>query len=283
MTDLPKTELRRPSTLVLDIDGTLVTYDTSVPASAAAAITAARARGHEVFACTGRAKSEMYPHLWDLGLDGMIGGNGSYVEHRGRVVLHQVLPVELVEEAISWLDENDLPYYLECNQGLFGSPDLLVRIAQRMGKDEAWASTIFPDMVLDPKRGHDDVNKISFLMPEGFSLDGLHEKFDGRASVGSWSANTAPDQFGEIGQLGITKEIGVRALADDMGRGTELFIGFGDARSDLPMMTACGTAVAMGQAPDEVKQAADLVTDPVDEDGLAKAFVALGLVSPDEV
>lgn len=39
------TELREPSTLVLDIDGTLVTYDTSVPDSAARAISAARRVG----------------------------------------------------------------------------------------------------------------------------------------------------------------------------------------------------------------------------------------------
>lgn len=34
----------------------------------------------------------------------------------------------------------------------------------------------------------------------------------------------------------------------------------------------------MGQAPDEVKDAATFVTDPVDEDGLARAFERLGFL-----
>ncbi|MBK8447029.1 MAG: HAD hydrolase family protein [Micropruina sp.] len=55
-------------------------------------------------------------------------------------------------------------------------------------------------------------------------------------------------------------------------------IGFGDARSDLELFAACGTSVAMGNAPDEVKAAATLVTDDVDENGLANAFVRLGLI-----
>ena len=36
-------------------------------------------RQHLVYVCTGRSKAEMQPELWEIGLDGMIGGNGSYV------------------------------------------------------------------------------------------------------------------------------------------------------------------------------------------------------------
>lgn len=272
---------REPTVLVLDVDGTLVDYDTRVPASAAAALAAARQRGHQVFACTGRARAEMYDHLWVLGLDGMIGGNGSYVEHHGQVVLHRVLDADLVEQAVAWLDAKGRGYYLECNQGLFGSPGILEATARLAGKDVAWARSVFPEMVLDPTRGHDDVNKISFVLGSDGDLEELRELFDGRASIGSWSANTGPDQFGEIGQLGISKDVGVRALAEHLGLDAWGFVGFGDARSDLPMLRACGTAVAMGQAPDEVRAAADLVTATVDDDGLAKAFVTLGLVPGD--
>ncbi|MEL4358779.1 MULTISPECIES: HAD family hydrolase [unclassified Luteococcus] len=271
-----------PHVLLLDVDGTIVDYDTSVPGSAADSLRRAKANGHRLFICTGRAKAEVYPHLWELGLDGMIGGNGSYVEVDGHVVHHQVLDQSLVEQAIAWLEERDLPFYLECNSGLFGSPDLPERAARRLGRSPEWVRSIFPAMVYDTSRGHYDVNKISFLMADGMSLvdllPDLQERFDGRASVGSWSANTEPDQFGEIGQLGISKEIGVRALAEHLGARTEELIGFGDARSDIPMLRACGTAVVMGQAPDEVKALADLVTAPVDHDGLAKAFAELGLV-----
>lgn len=72
--------------LFIDVDGTLVNYENQLPASAVKAIRAARAAGHRVYVCTGRSRAEMPPWIWDIGLDGMIGGNGSYVEDHGGAV-----------------------------------------------------------------------------------------------------------------------------------------------------------------------------------------------------
>lgn len=80
--------------LLIDVDGTLVNYENQLPASAASAIRKARANGHKVYICTGRSKAEVYPNLWEIGLDGMIGGNGSYVEDHGKVVMHQLITKE---------------------------------------------------------------------------------------------------------------------------------------------------------------------------------------------
>ena len=71
--------------LFIDVDGTLVDYDNNIPQSAVEAIKIARNNGHKVYICTGRSKSEVYQELWDIGLDGMIGGNGSYVEDNNNV------------------------------------------------------------------------------------------------------------------------------------------------------------------------------------------------------
>ena len=63
--------------IFIDVDGTLVDYDGNIPGSAVKAIRAARANGHRVYISTGRSKAEVYQDIWDIGLDGMIGGNGS--------------------------------------------------------------------------------------------------------------------------------------------------------------------------------------------------------------
>ena len=75
--------------IFLDVDGTLVNYENYIPESAVKAIRKARKNGHKVYICTGRSKAEVYPELWEIGLDGMIGGNGSYVEHAGEIVFHK--------------------------------------------------------------------------------------------------------------------------------------------------------------------------------------------------
>jgi len=46
----------------------------------------------------------------------------------------------------------------------------------------------------------------------------------------------------------------------------------GDANNDLPLFAVAGYKVAMGNGSDQLKVAADYITDSVEEDGLAKAI-----------
>lgn len=107
--------------LFIDVDGTLVDYEMNLPDSAVEAIRKARQNGHRVYICTGRSKAEVYQNLWDIGLDGMIGGNGSYVENYNHVVMHQLITLEQCKRIVDWLHERKLEFYLESNNGLFAS------------------------------------------------------------------------------------------------------------------------------------------------------------------
>ena len=107
--------------IFLDVDGTLVDYEGRLPKSAVTAVRQAREKGHRVYICTGRSKAEVYPYLWDIGLDGMIGGNGSYVEDKGQVVLHRLITPEQCKRIVDWLHSRGLEFYLESNNGLFAS------------------------------------------------------------------------------------------------------------------------------------------------------------------
>ena len=273
---------RPHSVLLLDVDGTLLDYQAQLPESAGAAVREARSRGHRVYLCTGRSRAEIYPSLWDLGLDGLIGGNGSYVESDGEVVWHQVLPRDVVERAVVWMEERGLAFYLESNTGLFGTEHLPERTAVLLGgateENIAQVRQGFPHMIYDPTQGRDEVNKISFVLEPGLDLAALAESFAGEAGIDTWSLTGRGPEFGEFGQLGVHKGAAVRRLAEHLGMPVSSLIGFGDARSDVELLTACGTGVAMGNAPDELLAVADVVTDRADEDGLVKAFVRLGLI-----
>lgn len=52
----------------------------------------------------------------------------------------------------------------------------------------------------------------------------------------------------------------------------ESTMALGDSGNDIAMLRRAGLGVAMGNAPDFVKEAADVVTDRFDEDGAAKAI-----------
>ena len=157
--------------IFLDVDGTLVNYENKIPESAVRAIRCARKNGHRVYICTGRSKAEVYQELWDIGLDGMIGGNGSYVEDSGKVIMHQLITLEQCRRIVDWLHSRKLEFYLESNNGLFASENFAEKAqpsireySKRKGKphaDEATVYTVFPDMVYGGNLYRDDLNKVS--------------------------------------------------------------------------------------------------------------------------
>lgn len=53
---------------------------------------------------------------------------------------------------------------------------------------------------------------------------------------------------------------------------------FGDGENDIEMLQFAQTGIAMGNAIDAVKRQADFVTDSVDDDGVEKALIKLGII-----
>ena len=96
----------------LDVDGTLIDYETKLPDSARKAVDLARANGHKVYICTGCSKDEILQrNLCDL--DGMILGNGTYVEEHPHVIMHQAMPLEEVKKVVHWCKERKLAFYFK--------------------------------------------------------------------------------------------------------------------------------------------------------------------------
>lgn len=276
--------------IFLDVDGTLVDYQNRLPESAARAVRGARANGHRVYLCTGRSRAEINPALWELGINGLLGGNGSYVEDDGKVVMHQLLTLDQCRRVVDWLHARGLEFYLESNNGLFASerfedvalPTMLEYI-RRKGQEPPAGVTVrglFSDLQFGMKGEQlyrDDVNKISFILHSYQNhLDSVRDFPD--LQPGTWGGRGETALFGDLGVKGITKAHAVQVLLDHLGADRADTIGFGDAKVDVPLLDACAVGVAMGNGGPEIRAAADFVTDDVEENGLYHAFVRLGLI-----
>ena len=66
-----------------------------------------------------------------------------------------------------------------------------------------------------------------------------------------------------------TKAKAIRFMEQHLNVCAEEVVAFGDNFNDLDMLQYAGLSVAMGNAPDEIKQAAKEVTASNDEDGIA--------------
>lgn len=267
--------------IFLDIDGTLVDYEGNLPPSAATAVQQARAAGHQVFICSGRSKSEVYPYIWDLGFDGFIGANGGYVEYGGQVIAHQVFSLEETRQLVDWLSDRGLAFYLESNSGLYASPGLIEQAATIYGEasleNQARVRSILPGLIEGQDLYRDDVNKISFRLLDPALLAQAQLAFP-QTAVGSWSGTGHTVEFGDFGQVGVHKAAGIDKLLIHLGADVATTVAFGDAANDHTMFQYCGLSVAMGNASPATQGLANLVTAPVTQDGLYKAFKQLELL-----
>lgn len=275
--------------IFLDVDGTLVDYDNTIPESAVTAIRQARQNGHKVYVCTGRSRAEMQPEIWDIGIDGMIGGNGSYVEDQGQVIMHQLISKEDTKHIVDWLHSRGLEFYLESNNGLFASENfrdaarpVLREYSLRKGrtqeevKDQE-AEDALHGLVYGGELYRDDLNKVSFILSDYQDhLDAIEEFPNLEAHT--WGGRGETALFGDLGVKDINKAHAIDVLLNHLGVDRQDTIAFGDAKIDIPMLDYCKIGVSMGNGGPEILSMADMITDDVADDGLYNAFAKLGLL-----
>jgi hydroxymethylpyrimidine pyrophosphatase-like HAD family hydrolase len=75
-----------------------------------------------------------------------------------------------------------------------------------------------------------------------------------------------------------SKAVGLLRLCDYYKIPLSETIAFGDSMNDYDIIKAAGKGIAMGNAMEELKKAADYVTDPIDQDGIRNACLHFGLI-----
>lgn len=83
------------------------------------------------------------------------------------------------------------------------------------------------------------------------------------------SIHRSKDEYLEIMNPAATKAKAIQFMEQHLGISAEQVIAFGDNFNDLDMLQYAGLSVAMGNAPDAIKQAAKEVTATNNEDGIA--------------
>lgn len=275
--------------IFLDVDGTLINYETKMPESAGIAVDKARANGHKVYICTGCSKAEIAQRKL-CEYDGMIGGNGAYVEDGGKVVMHTKLSKEDCQHIVDWCNERQIGYYLEANSGMYcndwykqQAPAVMYQYALGKGRSEEQAKEMGQNfanemfLVSGEDQYRDDVNKISFILRTYQDHLDSAKEFP-HLVANTWGGKGEHALYGDLGPTGITKKVAVEKLLDHLGADVKDTISFGDAKIDLSMFDICNYNVAMGNGGPEIKAAADYVTTDVDDNGIYNAFEYLGLL-----
>lgn len=272
----------------LDIDGTLVDHSGRIPASARHAVRAARANGHLVFLCTGRSRPELWPAVTDIGFDGLVGGSGAYVEVGGVELLHRRLDVGQVQQITDFFGRHGLDYFFEGAVGLFGTPGIQSRLRGLLRGAEPDAATLAElERGLFAYIGHIEVaeqpptapvSKVVFVHSPGVTFAQIRDTFATDFDVIASSVPLSGATIGEIQLAGVHKASGIDRVTEHLGIERRHTLAIGDSDNDLEMLQHAGVGIAMGNARQHVREAADEVTSSPEEGGVHEAFVRHGLI-----
>ena len=259
----------------LDIDGTILLQDETLSPGIVEAVTAVREAGYEVMLATGRSWAGTRGIVEQLSLTAeyVVCSNGAVIMRRiddewvrWHVEVFDPAPVlKLLRERLP-----EARYMIELGSG------------QRLYTDE------LDDWTLDGGRQvtfeeltHQPVSRVVVVSPQ-------HDEEDFRDLVAEAGLNEVSYAVGwtawlDIAPFGVDKGTALARVLSELGIPAEQVVVAGDGRNDLGMfawaLAGGGRAVAMGQAVDEVKDAAGELTDAVDEGGLARVLNAMSGVA----
>ncbi|MCI1223562.1 MAG: Cof-type HAD-IIB family hydrolase [Bifidobacterium subtile] len=268
----------------VDVDGTLVNHNQEVPVSAQKALAVAAAAGHQLVLCTGRSKPEVYPALLNLGFRGLVGSNGSYGEMAGAAIFDDRMPEDDVAELASWFDSNRTACFWTTPDAVYSVHDFidLFRPSDGVSKPAAagdWTAYLRQIGPYIQTGVPKTANKVTFFLSadSGVRLADARERFGRQFSIVSGSMPQELGETVELTALGMDKSVGLKKMAARLGFAPGDTVALGDSANDIAMLRSAGTGIAMGNGTPEAKEAADWVTAPIDDDGLALAFERLGL------
>lgn len=134
--------------------------------------------------------------------------------------------------------------------------------------------TLVPDLAQYLKERGDDIEKLTINFvenTEGIRM-GYKEAWNVVNKYPQFHAVSGGMRNIEVTKSGVTKGSALLWLGEYLGITAEEMITFGDSGNDIDMLKVAGIGIAMGNAEEEAKKAADYVTDTNDENGVAKAL-----------
>lgn len=253
--------------LFFDIDGTL--YDNKndvVPESTIEALRELKKNPDvEIAIATGRANYILHKveNILEY-FDAFVFLNGLQIVYKGEEIHCHIPEKNSVDKLIQSLKEKEIVH------GCFSRYDEFIsHVTEDIQNDFDSVNLQVPKI----KDLHEveEIMQVYFFGDEGDfqKVQDEHPEF----RVVPWHTNGA-----DILPHHISKEVGIKMLADELGYDMKDVYAFGDAANDIQMIKAAGTGVAMGNGIEEIKDLADYVTDSVDNDGIYKALKHFNII-----
>ncbi len=260
--------------LVVDIDGTLFNKNGAISAEDENALARASDSGIRVSLSTGRAVQACLSIINQLSLDGYhIFFDGALVSNpeTGEEIYVRPISEELGKQVIEFahlneinLDLNSATHYFieretwasDIRRQFFGLQPTIIDFAKLWQKERIVKGTL-----------------VIFSAEEKAKADSFYRQFNGSLNFSLAKTPAYPEvDFINVVAPGVSKGKALEALATFLGIPLSEVMAIGDGANDITLLSSAGLAIAMGNAPEELKAVADYVTLDVDHNGVAAAI-----------
>ena len=269
--------------IAFDCDGTLLNDKKEMTAHTRNVLLRAMEQGIEVLAATGRPLTGVPKEVTALpGIRYALTSNGARIVDlkEQKVIYESTMPIHTAKQILDLFSQYDT-YREEFIDGVGYS------MASELEKAEEYV--ILPSMARYLKECRIGVQDLyGKLEKEKKQVDKVHALFKNISEkekaflqikeIPNITATGAMENNIEVNALGVNKGIGLLKLGEILGIKREEIMACGDGMNDLEMIREVGLGVAMANAVQEVKDAADFVTDSNEKDGVAKAIEMFALV-----
>lgn len=246
--------------IFFDVDGTLLSHETKkVPQSTKEALKQLKKQNIKTFMATGRHNLELDDlPMEDLMFDGYVLLNGQInMDHDGNLISQQTISPKDTNTLVRKFKEKETALvFIENDQLYINVINETVKIAQ--------AAISSPNPEVKEYSGK-PICQCCLYATAKEAKELIKELPD--CKINQWN----PYGYDIISKEG-GKTAGIESILKHYGIKKEEIMAFGDGENDIEMLQYAKIGVAMGNAEEEVKEAADYITDYIDEDGIYKAL-----------
>ncbi len=258
--------------LFLDIDGTLVMMHTHhIPESTIEALKIAKSNGLFIFIATGRPAS-LIINLGPLQalnlIDGYITMNGAVCMINNQVIHQNLISPATVDHVLTYCEENNI-----CCP-IFTEKGVVVYNPSPIFEEVYYTNLNIPHLRSCTLEEGKALNVLQ-LCP---FIDEAHEQKLKQTLADPCEYNRWHPAFIDLGASGSLKSKGIDIVAQHVGFDLSQTMAIGDGGNDISMLKHAQIGVAMGNASDKVKAAADYVTTAIDEDGIQHALQHFAII-----
>lgn len=246
-----------------DVDGTLLdSVSHEFPPSAKQAICMLQQQGHKVFIATGRCYASLQRSglMDEIEWDGYVLSNGQVVMLKDKRVIHkECIDHEAVKQCIVIAKQAGIALSMISDDTWF----MMDEVNEYVHTAHQFLNEVLP--IHQEYQGEPIITMLAYA-----SLDADYNAFKAIKGV---KVIPAQSTYADLIVEGVSKYDGIRTLCDYFHQ--ETYCAFGDSLNDWEMMEHASLSIAMGQGNEQLKQNADFVTLPVNENGISHAIKVL--------